>query len=178
MDREAKKPDPAVVAATAAFTQYGDVIRAAIRFQAGDKLDHEDLYQEFYLSLVRRPLPEDVRDVRSYLYRAVLNYVTSVLRQQRNDSQRLRKYVEETEISINNEPAGDAFIVEEDEQRNVVVARLAGQLQERLAQAFVLKYRDDCSILEIAVRMGVNRRTVSRYLSESVHKLRRRLAAE
>ncbi len=176
MDREAGQTDPAVAAATAVFTQYGDVIRAAIRFQAGNKLDHDDLYQEFYLSLIHRPLPADVRDIRSYLYRAVLNYVTSALRHRRNESQHFKKYVEETEISIYNEPAKDAFI--EDEQRNVTVSRLAGQLQERLARAFVLRYRDDCSIFEIADKMGVNRRTVSRYLSESVDKLRRRLAAE
>ncbi len=176
MDREAKKTDPAVLAATAIFTQHGDLIRAVIRFQAGNKLDHDDLYQEFYLSLIRKPLPADVRDVRSYLYRAVQNYVTSALRHRKSDSHHRQKYVEETEISINNGPTRDALI--EDEQRNATVTRLAGQLQERLAQAFVLKYRDDCSILEIADKMGVNRRTVSRYLSESVEKLRRRLAAE
>jgi RNA polymerase sigma factor (sigma-70 family) len=58
------------------------------------------------------------------------------------------------------------------------VAYLSRLLQDREAQAFVLRYRDNCSIPEIAARMGVDRRTVSRYLAESLRKLRRDLAPE
>ena len=175
-DREAKKTDPAVQAATALFFQYEDLIRTTIRFHAGSKLDPEDLFQEFYLSLICRPLPADVRDIRSYLYRAATNYVTSQLRRQRSYSHHQKKYAQEAENSIYNRPPRDALV--EDEQRNVTITRLAGLLQQRLGQAFVLKHRDGYNILEIAVRMGVHRRTVSRYLSESAEKLRRRLAAE
>lgn len=176
VDKEAEEVDPAVQAATAIFSQYGDFIRTVIRFQAENKLDSDDLYQEFYLSLIHKPLPADVRDFKSYLYRAVLNFVISAIRRQKNYSCNLKKYAKEAEISINSRPTKDAFV--DDEHQDATVTRLAGHLQQRPAQAFVLKYRDDCSIHEIATKMGVGRRTVSRYLSESIKRLHGRLAPE
>jgi RNA polymerase sigma factor (sigma-70 family) len=86
----------------------------------------------------------------------------------------VKKYVKETRIPINSRSAGNALI-EDTEQRNATIAYLARNLQEREAQAFVLRYRDNFSIGEIAARMGVNGRTVSRYLSQSLRRLRETL---
>ena len=63
-------------------------------------------------------------------------------------------------------------------QRGAALAYMVRHLREREAQAFMLKYRDNCSIGEIAARMGVERRTVSRYLSEGLKRLQRTLAIE
>ncbi len=171
-----EKNDSPVERATAIFVEHGEFIRRIIRFHAGGKLDVEDLYQEFYLVLIRKPVPADVRNVKNYLYRALVHHVINAIRLRDTHAQTLKKYAQETRISINNEEVGNAFI--EEEHRDATVAGLARHLQEREAQAFVMKYRDDCSIREIATRMGITRRTVSRYLSESLRKLHRRLAAE
>ena len=87
----------------------------------------------------------------------------------------MRDYVEKTGIPINNCPAGNVFI-EDAEEKDAVVAYFARYLQEREAQAFVMRYRDNFSIGEIAARMGVNVRTVSRYLSDGLRRLRKTLA--
>ncbi len=86
----------------------------------------------------------------------------------------MKKYAKKTRFPINNRSAGNAFI-EDTEERNATVADLARHLHEREAQAFVLRYRDNFSVGEIAARMGVNARTVSRYLSESLKRLREML---
>lgn len=171
-----EKSDSAVQTATAIFVEHGEFIRAMLRYQAGDRGDIEDLYQEFYLALVRKPVPADVRDVKGYLYRAIIHHVIDAVRLHKTYSHKMKKYAKETRISINNQGMRNAFI--DEEYKNAAIAGLARHLQEREAQVFVLKFRDDCNIREIATRMGITRRTVSRYLSESLRKLHRRLATE
>jgi len=168
--------ESAIRMANAIFAEYGDFIRAIIRVQAGAKLDVEDLYQEFYLALLHKPIPANVQNMEGYLYRAIVHHVVNALRFQERYARNVQKYAKEMRISTNSKESGNAFII--DEQKHSVVARLARCLPGREAQAFVLRYGDECSILEIATRMGINRRTVSRYLSESLRRLHRRLATE
>lgn len=168
--------DSAVRAATAIFDEHGEFIRVILRHQAGSGLDIEDLFQEFYLALLHKPVPAEVQDVRGYLYRAIVHHVISAARRRGTYSKAMKKYAKEAKISINNRGAEDAFISEE--HQNATVANWARYLQDREAEAFVMKYRDECSIPEIATKMGIDRRTVSRYLSEGLRKLHRRLAPE
>ncbi len=168
--------DSTVRKATAIFAEHEAFIRTSISIHAGGKLDPEDLYQEFYLSLIRKPIPDDVRDIKGYLYRIIGHHVVDAIRSGRSYSRTVKKYAAETRISINTEEPRNAFI--DEEHQNAAVAGMVHHLQDREAEAFVLKYRDDCNIMEIAAKMGVNKRTVSRYLSESLRKLHRRLAAE
>jgi RNA polymerase sigma factor (sigma-70 family) len=174
--RRRGRPDgDAVGRAVAIFSEYGDFILAVLRFQVHDRFWQEDLFQEFFLTLIRKPVPADVQNVKSYLYRAIVNHVLDSVRARESYRRAVKKCAKETRIPINNRSAGNALI-EETEQRNATIAHLARHLQEREAQAFVLRYRDNFSIGEIAARMGVNGRTVSRYLSQSLRRLRETLA--
>jgi RNA polymerase sigma factor (sigma-70 family) len=165
----------AVRAAAEVFNIHGDFIRAVIRFQAHNKSEADDLFQEFFLALIRKPVPADVRNIKSYLYRAIVNHVLDSVRVRENYHRLVRKYMGKIGIRINNGLAENVFI-EDAEEKDAVVAYFAKYLQEREAQAFVLRYRDNFSIGEIAAKMGVNVRTVSRYLSEGLRRLRKMLA--
>ena len=165
----------AVRAAAEVFDAQGGFIRAVIRFQTHNQSEEDDLFQEFFLTLIRKPLPANVRNIRSYLYRAIVNHVLDSVRMRENHRRIMRDYVEKIGIPINNCPAGNVFI-EDAEEKDAVVAYFARYLQEREAQAFVMRYRDNFSIGEIAARMGVNVRTVSRYLSDGLRRLRKTLA--
>jgi len=158
------------------FREYGGFIRAIIRYQVHNKLDEEDLFQEFFLALVHKPVPADVREIKGYLYRAVVSHVVDSVRARGNYHRAVKKYVKENENFINNCPPRNAFI--EDEERDATIAHYARHLPEREAQVFVLKYRDNCSNGEIAAKLGVDARTVSRYLSTSLGKVRRMLATQ
>lgn len=172
--RRGRPGGDAVRRAVAIFNEYGDFIRAVIRFQAHDRSWQEDLFQEFFLTLIRKPVPADVRNVKSFLYRAVVNHILDSVRARDNYRRAVKKYAKKARIPINTWSAGNVFI-EDTEERNATIASLARHLQEREAQAFVLRYRDNFSVGEIAARMGVNARTVSRYLSESLKRLRETL---
>jgi len=165
----------AVRAATEVFNTHSGFIRAVIRFQAHNKSEEDDLFQEFFLVLIRKPLPVNVRNIRGYLYRAIVSHILDSARMRENYRRIMRDYVEKTGISINNCPAGNVFI-EDAEEKDAVVAHFVRYLQEREAQAFVMRYRDNFSIGEIAVRMDVNVRTVSRYLSDGLRRLRETLS--
>ena len=173
--RRGRPDDDAIQRAVAIFNEYGDFIRGVIRFQSHDRSWQEDLFQEFFLALIRKPVPADVRNIKSFLYRAVVNHILDSVRVRENYRRAVKKYARKTQIPINNRSAGNVFI-EDTEEINATIAYLAQYLQEREAQAFVLRYRDNFSIGEIAARMGVNARTVSRYLSESLKRLRETLA--
>lgn len=174
--RRKGRPGSEVVQAAAwIFDEYDAFIRAIIRFQARGKSEEEDLFQGFFLSLIFKPVPAKVRNLKGYLYQAITNYVRDSVRRRIYHLHALKKYAEQTGILINNHPA-ENVLIEDTEERNAIVACCTRHLQQRQAEAFVLRYRDNYSIGEIAAKMGVTARTVSRYLSESIRTLRRTLA--
>jgi len=167
--------DNAIQAATRILDEYGEFVRAVIRFQAHNKSDEEDLFQEFFLTLICTPVPANVQSMKGYLYRAVVNHIVDSTRVRQNYRRIIKKYVRENGNCVNTRGVRDAFL-EDEEQKEAVIACCARHMQEREAQAFVLRFRDQCSNEEIAAKMGVNRRTVSRYLSEGLKRLRKTLA--
>ena len=166
----------AVQAAAEIFREHGSFIGATIRFQTGAQFDPDDLFQEFFLALIRKPVPPEVRQIRSYLYRAIVNHIRDRVRQRAGYEQYLKKYATHARILINKRAARNVF--SEPEEKDAGLAYWTRHLQDRQAQAFVLRYRDNCSVAEIAAQMGVNRRTVSRYLCQGLKRLRRVLAIE
>ncbi|MBN2128082.1 MAG: sigma-70 family RNA polymerase sigma factor [Sedimentisphaerales bacterium] len=166
----------AVSAAAEVFAAHGTFIRAVIRFQAKSRFREDDLYQQFFLSLIRKPVPSDVQNVRSYLYRAIRNDVLDSLRRQTRQQEFLEKHAEEIRISINNRTPTDAIVL--GDERASAFRYLTRQLRHREAEAIMLRFRDNCSVADIAARMGVDRRTVSRYLSAGLRRLRQILVIE
>lgn len=169
--------EQATRAAAQILVEHGDFLRTVIRFQTHNICREDDLLQEFYLKLIEQPVPSDVRNVRSYLYQAIVHDIMDLARRQENHREHLKKYAEEIRISIHNRPSRDA-IREETEEKDSVFARLVRQLRHREAQVVTLRYRDDYSIAEIADMIGVHRRTVSRYLTSGLRKLRVVVAVE
>ncbi len=73
--------------ATAIFFEHDDFIRAVIRYKIKDESRAEDLLHNFFLSLVSRPIPAEVQDIRGYIYRAITNDVTDHVRSSKNTKQ-------------------------------------------------------------------------------------------
>ena len=175
-DTNSTTDNRAARAAAAVFAEYGSFIRAVIRFQASNEFIEEDLFQEFFLLLVAKPLPVKVYNIKSYLYRAVTNVVIESARRQARQERYLKKHVEEIRIAVNTATPQSAII--KTEETESVFRYLVGQLRRREAEAVILRYRDNRSIAEIAREMGVDKRTVSHYLSAGLKRLRRARAIE
>ena len=176
-DTENSRQGDAVAAAIKVFARHGNFVRSVIRLRIHDPARREDLLQELFLKLVLQPIPADVQNVRGYLYRAIINDIVDLARQSENDKRHLKKYAEQTRNSIHKSSSPTA-IIEETEEKASIFAYLTKQLRRREAQVVVLRYRDNYSIAEIAAEIGIDRRSVSRYLTSGLRELRRKLAIE
>ena len=76
------------------FDRYGDEIRAMIEFSVKDKSSAEDIYHDFFVSIVKKPVPKGIENVRAYLYRAVSNDVVDRFRKARNRREGIKEYAE------------------------------------------------------------------------------------
>ena len=57
------------------FEEHGDFIHSIIRFNVNNKVEAEDVFQDFFLSLISKPIPEEVQNLRGFLYRVVSDNV-------------------------------------------------------------------------------------------------------
>ena len=62
------------------FAEHGDFIHVVIRSQVKNEAQADDIFQDFFLSLVYNPVPKGVKNMKSYLYRAIINDVVDAVR--------------------------------------------------------------------------------------------------
>jgi len=159
-----------VTRAAEIFQEHGPTIRAIINSQVTDEWDADDIYQDFFLSLVHKPIPSNIRDVRSYIYRAVKNDVIDALRRIRSYRNKIKRYADRREYNQPKLQPSDKIVT--DEEIAVLYNIIEKNLRPREAQAVKCRYRNDQNIAEAAKTMGVNRRTLSRYLCVGLKKIR------
>ena len=160
-----------VSAASKIFAKYGDFIRAVIRYHIVDETCVDDLFQDFYLSLVSKPLPMNVQNIKSYLYKAVTSDIIDSIRRTKNYRKQLNRFSERyRNFSPNNNPVS---ILIEDEETNKMFRQISKHLHPAEAKAITLKYKFNYNVREIAKRVGVKPRSVSTYISVGLKKLRR-----
>jgi len=156
--------------ASEVFDRYGDEIRAIIHFNVKDKSKADDIFQELFVSIVRKPIPSEIQDIRAYLYRAVTNDVIDVSRQIKNHQDHIHKYAECRKHSeIPQDPQKTAIQVEGTKKMFQLVE---SRLPKREAEVLVRHYGHGLSITDTAEKMNVNKRIVSRYLSVALKKMR------
>jgi len=151
------------------FHKYGREIRAMIQFTVEDPTEAEDLFQNLFLSFVARPLPPDIRSIRRYLYRAILN--DDISRREREE--RYRKHIQVYAIRqkyslVEEDPQDVAMRVEEIQE----IFRMAENLRPSEAKAVAREYRLDCDRGQASRDMGIKRRSFSKYLWRGLRSLR------
>jgi RNA polymerase sigma factor (sigma-70 family) len=155
------------------ISEHSRFIRSVISSQISDKAAVDDIFQNFFLSLVARPVPENVKDVRGYLYRAVCNDIVDNHREILRYKTQMKKYRKKIYFSINNHAPENALINEE--QLNKMFELIKGQLTSCQFQAIDLHFRGKYSIEQIAEKMGVKVSTVSRYIWTGIKRARQSL---
>jgi RNA polymerase sigma factor (sigma-70 family) len=152
------------------FQKHGEFIRSVIRWKTSDQSIVDDLYQNLFLSLAAAPIPPDVENVRSFLYRAIINDIVDSARRTRRYKEHLKKYLKNANFSVNNGHPADALELEERTEK--LVRRIKSRLEPTEAEAICLKYAQDMTVAEIAEKMNVRNRSVSRYLTTGLRKMR------
>ena len=151
------------------FEEHGDFIYSIIRFNVNNKVEAEDIFQDFFLSLISKPIPEEVQNLRGFLYRVVSDNVKDALRRTNCYQTRIRRYAERHRRIIENCPEDVVIDVEETEKMFELIQR---SLPPNEARAIKLRYRNNDDIVEVAEKMGIKPRSVSRYVSAGLKKVR------
>jgi RNA polymerase sigma factor (sigma-70 family) len=157
----------------AVIREYEGFVRAVVRLHAHNAYEEEELYQKLFLSLLCDPRFPDVKNMKSYLYHIVVRDAIDAARWKANERKRQKKFAEISGNSVYS-PAPDFALIRAEEVDGVL-ACADRKLKRREATAVALMYRDDCPVPEIARRMGVNERTVHRYITAALRTLRRML---
>ena len=152
-------------------SEYTDFIYMVICSQVKNKSRVDDIFQDFFISLVSKPVPHDVKNIKSYLYRAITNDIVDTQRQLERYREQIKKYRENCDFSINNSLPENALVKEE--QMNKMFDLMRGRLTSSQSQAIALRYGTNHTIKEVAMEMGVKSTSVSRYICTGLRKIRK-----
>lgn len=156
--------------ATAIFAEYGNQIRTAIQFNLNDKSQIDDIFQNVFLSIVHKPVPKHIENIRGYLYIAIINDIVDMARRTKSYRTRIRRYAECRKYSIINDDPENILIQAEERQK--MIELIEKQLPPREAQAVTQRYAYDIDIGQAAQNMDISRRSLSRYLCVGLKKIR------
>jgi RNA polymerase sigma factor (sigma-70 family) len=152
------------------FEKYSDDIRAIIHFNVKDKSKTDDIFQDFFVSIIRKPIPQDLEDIKAYLYRAVTNDVIDFSRQIKCHQDHIQKYAEcRKHFVISEDPQNTAIQMENTKKMFYLIEN---RLPKREAQAVLQRYGQGFSTTDTAEKMNVKKRNISRYLSMALKKMR------
>jgi RNA polymerase sigma-70 factor (ECF subfamily) len=152
------------------FAEHRNFIYAVIRSKVKDDTQADDLLQDFFLSLISKPPPEGVKNLKSYLYRAITNDMVDAARRLQNYQARMHRYAEHLRYTTGNGDPEKALIGVEEMNRTFEL--IEQRLRHSEAEAIILRYKDNSSIKEVAEKMGVNSRSVSKYIYKGLKKIR------
>ncbi len=130
----------------------------------------DDIFQDFFLSLVYKPVPADVKDLRGYLYKTIIHDIVDATRRIERYQAVIAKYREQLDFPIDSTFPDNTLITEE--ELNELLEIVKRQLPDRECQAITLRYGNCLSVREIAEKMLIDSRSVSRYISEGLKKMR------
>lgn len=156
------------------FDEHGDYIRSVIRFNIKNETEADDLFQELFLSLVTstRAIPKDVKNIKRYLHEVIFYEITDSFRQMERYQSRIHKYAKGQKSMLEGEP--ETALMAADETKNMFRI-IRNSLSQKEALAVTLRYKDNCDIKEIADKMKLKSRTVSRYITIGLRKIRQLL---
>jgi RNA polymerase sigma-70 factor (ECF subfamily) len=148
-----------VESASQIIAEYGDFIWAIAFAEVKNRDQADDIFQDFFLSL----------------YRAINNDIADATRRVQKYRAHINKYSQKITYSINKSNSKNAL---EEEQINRMFDIIKEQLPRSSAQAIILRYRDGQNTREVAEKMGVKSKSISRYISTGLKKIRQHLAGK
>ena len=155
------------------FAEHSSFIRAVIGSQVKNEAQADDIFQNLFLSLVHKPVPKDVRDIKSYLYKAIINDIADAARTMERYRALVRRYNEQLNFSAKTISPENTLSIREETDK--VLDLIDRHLRRSEFQAITLWYRNCTPIKKVAEKMGVRNGTVRRYISVGLAKARKLL---
>ena len=151
------------------FTEHGNFIRSVIRFHVRNEAEAEDIFQDFFLFLISKPIPQDIQNERAFLYRIIFARIKDAFRKIGRYQQNIRKYAQCHRHTTDDNP--ENTVIETDEVEKMFDL-IHSHLPSREALAITLKYKNNFETSKVAGKMSVKSRSVSRYVSTGLKTIR------
>lgn len=154
------------------FAEHGAFIRSVIKFNVKNQADAEDLFQDAFLFLISKPISNDVQNTRAFLYRIISDNIKDAFRRIHRYQARIYRYATHQRSIVENKPEDTVIAIEETEKMFELIRK---RLPPKEALAVTLRYKDNCDTTKVAEKIGIKPRSVSRYVSVGLKKIRRTL---
>jgi RNA polymerase sigma factor (sigma-70 family) len=156
------------------FAEQGEFIRSVVRYATHNDEYIDDLVHELFLFFVAKPIPEDILNIRGYLYKVIHDKVTDWHRAQKRYKSKIQHYREIKE----KEQAAVCRQTELHENAQQILDLIGKHLSRTEVRAILLRYQHQYAIEEVAKEMNIKSRSVSRYISVGLKKIRRFLNSQ
>ena len=156
---------------TQIFEEYGDSIYAMICSYVNNSIEADDIYHDFFLSLVHKPIPTRIKKIRPYILRAIKNDVLDSVRRNKSYRARILRYADCQKQTFVQHDVPDTVIKAEEISK--IFELIDRHLPHHEAKAVIERYYRGRSMEEIANEMNINKRSLSRYLCTGIKKLRK-----
>ena len=150
----------------AAFTAELQSLYRYACYRLGAREEAQDVIQELYLKLHKQGLSR-VKNVRCYLYRALSNSCTQLLRE--------RRRIEYVDITSLKELQADDCSPSNFEQEQALIARLLATIPEEQSEVIRLHLHGECTFTEIADIMDAPVATIKSRYRYGIEHLRKEL---
>ena len=157
--------------ATDIFEEHKDFICNVIHAHLHNKELAEDIFQDIFLSLVSRPIDLNISNFKSYLYRTIKNDIIDAARKSKSYENRIHRFTE-NQRRITPQNSDPVSIISSKERRYLLFKMVEEHLSPSEAKAIIHRHKEGLSIEETAGKMKIKRRSVSRYASVGIKKLR------
>jgi RNA polymerase sigma factor (sigma-70 family) len=154
------------------FAEQGEYIHSIVRYAASNDEYADDLVHDLFLFFVAKPIPGDILNVRGYLYKVILDRVRDWQRSRVRYQAKIRKYgrIKLKELTLLSQDG------RQQESAQKILSLIEKHLSKTEVKAIVLRYQDQFEIDDVAREMRINPRSVSRYISVGLKKIRRLLS--
>jgi RNA polymerase sigma factor (sigma-70 family) len=153
------------------FAEHGPVIRAIIRRHTRDPDEQDEMFQNLYLALIRSAKPCPTTNVLGYLDKVIRHDVIDAVRRRRRYEEALTRYADGLSARSASDPEEAAIRQEQWQQ----IWRYIESLPDHEATAVIERLAHDRTTGETAAQMQIKERSVSRYLSAGLTRLRKTL---
>ena len=158
---------------TKIFQEHGTFIRNFIKIHVKDETKADEIFQEIFLFLLSQTMPENVNNIRAYLTVLARSRIIDSIRRSETYNRNVKNYADE-------KSAAEHARIEKFEYDEIksVFAMIKKCLPKSQASAITLKYKHGCGNDEIAEKLGINGRSVSRYIAVGLKRMRTFLDGE
>ena len=153
------------------YRDNGQFIRKIIRFHLGDTPEVDDVFQSFFLRLLEKPVPKkEVVNQRPYLYKMITYNIVDDVRRTRAYKKHISKYSAIPCHKVSSNPCEKLM---QQEQINSVLNAIENHLPTHISKTLKLRYKENYSNDEIGYIISAKKRTIIKYISDGLKKLRK-----